>query len=197
MGRNIALTELAWANTHRGVDNILPKKLYVTYCMDMFVRTNRFEMRNTSITFEEALIDAVRFYGEDIGRRSCVEGLRLYAIKDGRKCAIGRLIRSEHEEFFHTFDEDGQCGTIEAVVHEYQKNQRMSGRYVSENEAVKELTYISDATLTDVSFLQILHDDDQNWDEQGLTEFGMETIKDFRPDLRDVVFLSLQEDLHQ
>ena len=156
------------------------------------------KMRKSSITFEEALIDMVRFYGEDTDRRSCVEGERLYYNSDGRQCAIGRLARPEHEALFRNFD-NTDCGVIESVVHEYQKKQRMNGKWISEEEALAELTIVSDATLMDITFLQILHDEDPNWDKDGLTQFGVQTVGNFRPDLMEKVLSAIQKEefLHQ
>lgn len=157
------------------------------------------KMKSTSITFEEALIDMVRFYGEDTSRRACANGDRFYMHSDGRKCAIGRLIRSEHEAFFRNFDDAGLCGSIEAVVHEYQRLRLIDGRGISEEQAVQELTIVRDATLIDMNFLQIIHDEDSNWDENGLSQFGIETIGNFRIELLDsIVSMNQKEEfLHQ
>lgn len=157
------------------------------------------KMKNTSITFEEALIDMVRFYGDDTKRRACTNGDRFYMHNDGRRCAIGRIIKPQHEAFFRSFDGDGMCGSIEAVVHEYQKRQLISGRTVNEDQAAKELTIVKDATLIDLNFLQIIHDEDSNWDESGLSPFGIETIGNFRLDLLEtVVAMTQKEDfIHQ
>ena len=156
-------------------------------------------MKNTSITFEEALMDAVRFYGENTERRSCDGNNRFYLSNSGKKCAVGRLIKEEHEEFFRIFDNEDVCGSFEAVVHAYQRLEAINGRTLSENEAVGELTIVGDATLMDINFLQNFHDEDPNWDENGLTPFGVQTIGEYRPDLLEKVvkYTQKEEFLHQ
>lgn len=146
----------------------------------------------TEITFKEALVDAIRFYSEDPSRRSCIAGDRIYMQEDGHKCAIGRYIRPGQEEVFHSFDVHEKNGNIETVVNAYQVQQRKSGRWIGEKEAIAELVNINDATLDDLVFLQILHDEDGNWDSGGLSEFGRETIKQFRPDLYEDVLKETQ-----
>ena len=54
---------------------------------------------------------------------------------------------------------------------------------ITETEAIAELTVLTDATLSDLLFLEVLHDEDANWDPNGLTSFGESTLTDFRPDL--------------
>ena len=39
----------------------------------------------------KALVDSLRFYGEDTGRRSRHQNECLYLHSDGRRCAVGRL----------------------------------------------------------------------------------------------------------
>lgn len=152
-------------------------------------------MKNKTISFEEALIDTIKFYSHDISKRSCASGDRFYTHDDGRKCAIGRFVRDKHASFFHRFDDHNICGSIEAVVHAYQTNQMLCGRTISEKEAISELTIINDAELIDMNFLQILHDEDINWNRDGLTPFGFETINSFRPDLLNVAKQALEEEL--
>jgi hypothetical protein len=43
-----------------------------------------------TITFKEALVDSLRFYGEDTGRRSRHQNECLYLHNDGRRCAVGQ-----------------------------------------------------------------------------------------------------------
>lgn len=138
-------------------------------------------MRN-DVTFQEALVDTIRYYGEDTSRRS----LCFFIHEDGRRCAIGRFIRPEHDAFFHHMD-FMHNSNIEAVVHEHQKRTAERGRTITENEAIHELVRIKDASLSDLIFLEILHDEDANWSSDGLTGFGEETVKHFRPDIVEEV----------
>lgn len=135
-----------------------------------------------TITFKEALVDTLRFYGEDPSRRSRHKNECLYLHSDGRRCAVGRFIRSEKEEFFRTMD-NIHNSNIEAAVHAHQHRCGLSGKNISESEAILELTVITDATIGDLLFLEVLHDEDANWDINGLTSFGQETIAHFRPDI--------------
>lgn len=148
-------------------------------------------MINTNITFKEALIDVIRFYGENPLRRSCIEGDRIYMHDDGRKCAIGRYIRPGKEETFRSFEN----GNIESVVHAYQTKERMNGRWINEYDAIIELLCIQDASMDDLAFLQILHDEDNNWGPNGLSEFGEKTIEQFRPDIAEEVLRTVKNQM--
>lgn len=139
-------------------------------------------MRNQTITFKEALVDTLRFYGENTGRRSRCDNERLFLHNDGRRCAVGRFIREGKEEFFRTLD-NIHNSNIEAAVHAHQHRALMEGRTIDEMEAVAELTILTDATLSDLLFLEVLHDEDINWDTNGLTSFGELTLTHFRPDI--------------
>lgn len=144
-------------------------------------------MRN-DVSFKEALVDTIRYYGDDTSRRS----LCFFMHEDGRRCAIGRYIRPEKEGFFQEMDRLHNSN-IEAAVHAYQKMTFVSGRTLTENDAIRELLHITDATISDLMLLEILHDEDNNWDENGLSEFGKETVKHFRSDLVEVVHTSLED----
>ncbi len=135
-----------------------------------------------TITFKEALVDSLRFYGEDTSRRSRHQNECLYLHNDGRRCAVGRFIRPGKEEFFRTMD-NIHNSSIEAAVHAHQHRSSLEGKKISESEAILELTVITDATIGDLLFLEVLHDEDANWDINGLTSFGQETIAHFRPDI--------------
>lgn len=139
-------------------------------------------MRNQAITFKEALVDTLRFYGEDTSRRSRFNNECFFLHADGRRCAVGRFIRAGNEELFRALDVIHNSN-IEAAVHAHQRRALQEGRIISEDEAIVELTVLSDATLSDLLFLEVLHDQDVNWDSNGLTTFGELTISDFRPDL--------------
>lgn len=140
------------------------------------------------MTFKEALLDTIRYYGEDISRRS----LCFFMHEDGRRCAVGRFVLPEKESFFKEMDRLHNSN-VEATVHEYQKRAQKEGRTIGEEEAIRELVNISDATVNDLILLEILHDEDCNWDENGLSEFGKETVKHFRSDLVEVVHTSLED----
>jgi len=142
----------------------------------------------TLITFKEALRDAIDFYGADTSRRSRIGGDCFYLQDDGHRCAVGRVIKDGNEDFFHQFDTDNvNNSSIESVIHAYQKSEHIKGRELTEDEAARELTIVKDATLQDLNFLQILHDEDQNWNKDGLSHFGRRTIREFRPDIADEV----------
>lgn len=134
------------------------------------------------MTFKEALVDTLRFYSEDTNRRSRHDGECLYMHNDGRRCAIGRFVRPEKEEFFRAMD-DMHNSSIEAAVHAHQSRARKQGHNITEEQAIKELTTITDGSLSDLLFLEVLHDEDANWNNNGLSPFGMDTVKHFRPDL--------------
>ncbi len=144
------------------------------------------------MTFKEALVDTLRFYSEDTNRRSHHGDMCYFMHNDGRRCAVGRLVRPEKEEFFKQMDLLNNSN-IEATVHAHQLNVMINeSRTITESEAIKELTIVSDAELNDLLLLEILHDEDHNWDKNGLTEFGMETVEHFRPDLVEDVHVALE-----
>lgn len=145
------------------------------------------------MTFKEALVDTLRFYGEDTSRRSHQGDDCFFLHEDGRRCAVGRFIRPEKESFFRGMDLLHNSN-IEAAIHTHQLNAWVGGkRLITESEAIQELTVLNDAELQDLLFLEILHDENQNWDENGLTEFGMETVQHFRPDLVEYVRSELKD----
>ena len=86
-----------------------------------FVIQNNTKMRN-DVSFKEALVDTIRYYGDDTSRRS----LCFFMHEDGRRCAIGRYIRPEKEGFFQEMDRLHNSN-IEAAVHAYQKMTFVSG----------------------------------------------------------------------
>ncbi len=139
------------------------------------------------MTFKEALIDTIRFYSNDVTRRSA----QCYFDAVGNKCAIGRLVRQDKKELFQRFDNHIMSGNIESVVHAYQAERNWA---ISETEAIAELTYISDANVADVSFLQLIHDENPNWDKDGLSSFGRATVRHFYPEIADEVMDALEVD---
>lgn len=140
------------------------------------------------MTFKEALLDTIRFYSEDTNRRS----LCFFMHEDGRRCAVGRFILPEKESFFKEMDEMHNSN-IEAVVHKHQQRALAEGRPINEEQAIRELVSISDASINDLMLLEILHDEDCNWNKSGLTDFGRETVEHFRPDLVEAVHTALED----
>ena len=143
------------------------------------------------MTFKEALVDTLRFYSEDTSRRSKHGSDCIYVQRDGHRCAVGRLIKDGMEKLFVLFDGILHGNNIEAVVHAHQARAFGEGRNITETEAIAELTVLSDATLSDLLFLQVIHDEDPNWDESGLTEFGEGTVRAFRPDIAEEVLAAV------
>ncbi len=137
------------------------------------------------MTFKEALVDTIRFYSNDVTRRSA----QCYFDAVGNKCAIGRLVREDKKELFQEFDNHTQIGNIESVVHAHQTERNWT---ISETEAIAELTYITDASIADVSFLQLIHDENPNWGKDGLSSFGRATIRHFYPEIADEVLSALE-----
>lgn len=140
---------------------------------------------NNAMDFKNALLDTLRYYGEDTRRRSSDGSFCFFMHEDGRRCAVGRFVLPEKESFFKEMDQ-AHNSNIEAAVHEHQRRARSEGRDITEEEAIHELVGISDANINDLMLLEILHDEECNWDKDGLTDFGRETVKHFRPDLVEI-----------
>lgn len=102
----------------------------------------------------EILEETVKYYSEDTNRRALdIDSSCLYNTEDGRYCAVGRCFNEEYKS------------TAEKLY---------SGKLV---EHIPNLEYKLEPQYKghEIEFwtkLQRLHDDDDNWDENGLSTDG-------------------------
>ncbi len=100
------------------------------------------------------LEETVKFYSEDTTRRSMDStGDCKYFGPDGKKCAVGRWIDP------NKYNSDFEGHTIKSSVMDALVEEKRGYSFLFWNR------------------LQILHDAEENWDENGLTEVGKENLK--------------------
>jgi hypothetical protein len=113
------------------------------------------------------LEDTIQFYSEDTSRRSVKSngagGNVCYYSFKGKKCAIGRLLTPEELELW-----------AQVAENKFEGLENSSYRFMAEICGVPvNLQGFDPVFLTG---LQSLHDNDQYWDENGLTENGKEQV---------------------
>lgn len=110
-------------------------------------------------TIEEIIDETVNFYGEDVSRRAAIfsGGMWgcMYVSSDGRKCAFGRCMINPY------LREDNHTGF----------NKNISVQYIKHHDTLLKEEYHGHP----IGFwldLQELHDINQNWNDNGISEWG-------------------------
>lgn len=115
---------------------------------------------------EELLLDMLEYYSEDKNRR-CINGTTcvyspetagLEGVSEG--CAVGRLLPPEVSKYID--DEYGEIGICELVDEPF-----------STDEIAKAIEKKSNILYK----MQLLHDDNNNWSDQGLTMKGKSKVE--------------------
>lgn len=105
-------------------------------------------------TQEEVVKETIDFYSEDTSRRAkSLFGGCAYLTDDGKMCAVGRCFNEEGLELY---------GKHSHYVSGYML------RYLKSEYSVDDLSFWSD--------VQELHDNDNHWDENGLTKEGLDFV---------------------
>tara|TARA_R100000742_G_C4277210_1_gene98892 strand:+ start:472 stop:885 length:414 start_codon:yes stop_codon:yes gene_type:complete len=128
----------------------------------------------------ELLEDTVKHYSEDTSRRAVVKlesGATecMYTTDDGQHCAVGRWLQPIYKNT-DWMDNEG-CSANDLLkgcnVNDY--------RYEVDELFVEGVRHIPAWFWMD---LQQLHDNDDFWDEDGLTEAGVEKVDKLREDIQ-------------
>lgn len=140
------------------------------------------------ITFDTILSNTIEHYGMDTSRLSYNEyGNPAYFLKNGKRCAITRLIKSKYRKLLREYDMKMR-DSIRLVVEDFMKENG-----VSENSAIFELFGV-DATIRKMEDLQEFHDDKYNWmKEMGLTKLGIQYLFTFFPEHADAIKSSVRK----
>tara|TARA_Y100000401_G_C8224713_1_gene175093 strand:- start:229 stop:642 length:414 start_codon:yes stop_codon:yes gene_type:complete len=129
-----------------------------------------------TMTKLELLEDTVKYYSEDTSRRAVVNNNEcMYTTKEGQHCAVGRWLQDYYKttgwidnEGCSVDDLLGETGTIKQP-------------YRTDELFVEEVQHIPRWFWMD---LQSLHDNNAFWDEDGLTETGVEKVDTLREDIQ-------------
>lgn len=123
-------------------------------------------------TLATLLQETINHY--NLGKRSTTaSGMCSYLSSDGSMCAVGRCLKPEHLETFHEIEESVLAnGSFGTAICEIFESSRLEGLDIS--DVVKD--EYSDITLKDWKKVQRLHDNPLNWDENGLSKRGRDTI---------------------
>lgn len=124
-------------------------------------------MRKTA----EEIIDMVaNHYDSEKRAYNSNRGFCEYRTNDGRKCAVGMCLNEEGINEFGRFEGSYVVIVEDEVGDDYCRESISSiDEYFEE-----EFRGQTNGFWTD---LQRLHDDELNWDSDGLTEFGMQKVK--------------------
>lgn len=107
----------------------------------------------------EILEDTIKYYSEDITRRAVINDNCQYITKDGKKCAIGRLIPNDKIELVRD-----ETGTVYSLI----------GKLKYKGVLPEDILYLGMEFLRD---LQSLHDGNGYWDKNGLNEVGKNSVE--------------------
>ena len=103
----------------------------------------------------EIIDETVKYYSEDVYRRSLVAEVCKYKTEEGKMCAVGRCLTSTNIDKFGTLD-----GDVHLLFAQVDWNDDLfQEQYKGHDEA-----FWAD--------LQHLHDVQTHWDNNGLTEIG-------------------------
>ena len=119
-------------------------------------------------TKAEIIIETVKNYNSNNTARKAETNTCTYMNEDGAMCAVGRCLTNEGMQIFKAFEDNNLDGntSIESFVKAYDMDKF--------NDALKE-----EYRGHDVDFwknLQYLHDAAFNWDENGITQNGLESV---------------------
>ena len=131
---------------------------------------SKININDPNITLGEILEDMVKYYSEDINRRCKIEDVCAYSGKTVDKaditegCAIGRLLPSEF------------CIELDAKF----KNCNIFS--ISHSDVGEQLPKIIKDNLDFFGELQVFHDCDDYWIEDGLSEAGEKRLSGIKYD---------------
>lgn len=123
-------------------------------------------------TFTSLVKETINHYHSG-NRSATASGMCSYLSNDGRMCAVGRCLKPEYLEIFHKIE----FGTLNmghgTAIDEIFEAPALEGLKIS--DVVKD--EYSDITLEEWRKVQRLHDDDKNWDANGLSKNGHNALR--------------------
>lgn len=124
----------------------------------------------TKLSKREILNEMIAYYSEDTSRRSNgVQGGCVYNNSVGDHCAVGRCFKPEYKDQGTDLIGNEETSVEDLVeIHELNSIDDLLDPVYQGHE----LQFWKD--------LQILHDFDRYWDENGLSELGIERVKIIR-----------------
>lgn len=115
------------------------------------------------LTKLEILEETVAFYSEDTSRRAYTKNVGCeYNTSDGRHCAVGRCFNENIQALGD--DYSGNQVGIDAIL---DFDSLLQDKYKGHN-------------IEFWSYLQLLHDIDDNWDKKGLTKIGLDEVENLK-----------------
>lgn len=108
----------------------------------------------------EIIEETANFY--DLNNRGTIYGFNKYFTSDGKQCAVGRCLIDPIE--FQNVFRNGSITLITDPVYNINLDEYFKKEYRGHDSK-----FWSD--------LQRFHDDPSNWDERGLTEYGIKSKK--------------------
>jgi len=127
------------------------------------------------LTYEEVLDETVKFYSEDVSRRSLTGAGECQYVGDGVNCAVGHWCHSPNPKWDRL--DGGDSPTIAQLFMDYD---------LSFDEFKEEVRHLN--TIAFWFRIQRLHDVNSNWDEKGLTGLGRGVVSKIKADIKQGKF---------
>lgn len=140
-------------------------------------------MKHTLVTL---LQETINHYHSG-NRSSTNSGVCSYLSDDGSMCAVGRCLKPEYLETFHEIEENiPSNGAFGSAISEIFESSLLVGLGISDVV----MDEYSDITFEDWRKVQRLHDNPDNWNDNGLSKVGRTFIRNFGEEIYDQLFPS-------